>query len=378
MTRARRLAVVAAGTVLAGWAATRAVPAHAYSCIATNCAPHCDSPVPYALGRGSDDLGDSESERQVRAAMEAWANVPCTSLRVEYRGRTQEAPSRGNAVVAWNETSWSFGSGVIGVTTSVSGGRCLRASMQLNGVNYTWVTGPPRMGRQVNTFSIVAHEGGHYLGLGHTSAQGALMAASYAGGVIPIGPDDQRGICRIYAGGDGGAVDSPDGSAGDMGDAGAPERPLLPPPDAEPVLMPAPDAPDAEGPGGPEPMPGEPEPMPGGAAGPGERCQVNEDCQTNLCVSLGTRAFCTRPCAGDDECDDGYTCADRGDLGLCLPRLAPLTGGGAPAGPGGGGTVTSGCSFASGVGHGGGRRAWLPGAGLLVVMLLRRARARRR
>jgi MYXO-CTERM domain-containing protein len=78
--------------------------------------------------------------------------------------------------------------------------------MAMNGVNFTWTT-DPGSGSRVNAYSITLHEGGHYMGLGHSSDPSATMYFAYSGGVSSLNADDETGICALYPGGGGGAVD---------------------------------------------------------------------------------------------------------------------------------------------------------------------------
>ncbi len=158
-------------------------------------------PVAFELNRAaSDNLPFANAEPIVRQAMEDWSRPACTSLRVAYSGPADRRPSSGdrNHTIAWVENNWDMDSSVIGYTPVLFSGRTLiESDMQLNGVDYTWIAGAGR-GNNVNTYSIIAHEGGHFYGLGHSSVRSAIMAPSYSGGIGTIGSDDQQGICALY------------------------------------------------------------------------------------------------------------------------------------------------------------------------------------
>lgn len=163
--------------------------------------------VPYAMNNaGSADLGATTSETEVQRAMGDWTRVSCTSLRSTYGGSTGTRPSGGDgqSVIGWIESGWRYDGSAIGVTgpawtTGGSGPTIREADMELNGVNYRWITGSGR-GSDVNTYSIVLHEGGHYYGLGHSSVSSATMYFAYSGGIDSLGPDDTNGICALYPG----------------------------------------------------------------------------------------------------------------------------------------------------------------------------------
>lgn len=165
--------------------------------------------VPYQMNdQGSGDLGVSTSESVVQQAFGDWTAVSCTSLTASYGGQTSTRPSTGDgrAMVGWVESGWRYDTSAIGVTqpqwtsrTTMGHPTIVEADMELNGVNYTWITGSGR-GTMVNAYSIVLHEGGHYYGLGHSSSPSATMYYAYSGGIASLSSDDQTGICTLYPG----------------------------------------------------------------------------------------------------------------------------------------------------------------------------------
>lgn len=173
--------------------------------------PVWSGPVPYAIhNAGSADLGGfAATEAIVRAGMEDWTRLECTSLTVTYSGPTSAQPfGSARAVIGWLEGSWPAESSAIGVTRSAfdGGGNLLDANMALNGVHFTWTT-DPGSGSRVNAYSIILHEGGHYYGLGHSESGSAAMFYAYSGGVSMITSDDRTGICTLYPGMGGGVTD---------------------------------------------------------------------------------------------------------------------------------------------------------------------------
>ncbi|MBX3270023.1 MAG: matrixin family metalloprotease [Sandaracinaceae bacterium] len=171
----------------------------------TSTSPVWSGAVPYYLNNdGSPDLGGfSGTEPHVRQGMDDWTRVSCTSLTTSYRGGTSRRPGsyEGTSTIGWTESGWRHGSGAIGVTGPSWRGRTIvEADMDMNGVNYTWITGSGR-GGNVNAYSIILHEGGHYYGLGHSEDRTAAMYYAYQGGISRLGTDDQNGICALYPGG---------------------------------------------------------------------------------------------------------------------------------------------------------------------------------
>jgi len=161
------------------------------------------SPAEYALrSPGSADLGEGTTATELQRGMDDWSRVDCSGLRTSYQGTTSTGTASfdGNSVVDWIESGWRSSSVAIGVTTPQWSGRCInQADMEMNGVNYTWITGAGR-GGNVNAYSIILHEGGHFMGLGHSSDRSATMYGSYGGGVDSITADDRAGICTLYPG----------------------------------------------------------------------------------------------------------------------------------------------------------------------------------
>ncbi len=161
-------------------------------------------PVPYALNSaGSVNLGGfAATEPEVNRAMDDWTRVSCTDLTNHYEGASSAVPGTydGISVIGWLESSWPHTASAIGMTGPRWGTNITEADMELNGVNFTWTTGPGSASN-VNTYSIVLHEGGHYYGLGHSTVPGSAMWPSYSGGVVGLGPDDEMGICALYGAG---------------------------------------------------------------------------------------------------------------------------------------------------------------------------------
>ena len=174
----------------------------------TSSNPRWTGTVPYALHEaGSADLGGFEATQAVvREGFEDWTRVTCSGLTTNYQGATA-APLETRNTIAWAESSWPYDPNAIGVTTPrFSTTEVVDAAMLMNGVNFTWTTGAGS-GTQVNAYSIITHESGHYLGLGHSSDSNSMMYFAYSGGVSAINGDDENGICTLYPGGGGGATD---------------------------------------------------------------------------------------------------------------------------------------------------------------------------
>lgn len=106
----------------------------------------------------------------------------------------------GHSALFFIETSWPFGEEVIALT-SVSyevGGRTVDADISFNGVDYTWSVSDSSV--RTDFQSIVLHELGHLLGLGHSQEPGAVMALDYVDGdlVRDLSDDDGLGLAQVY------------------------------------------------------------------------------------------------------------------------------------------------------------------------------------
>jgi hypothetical protein len=270
-------------------------------------------PVPYALNEaGSDNLPIGTLEPIVRQGFDDWTRVSScsTSLTTRYNGRTaaraNASGADGQSIVSWVESGWRHGSGAIGVTSPKWSRNITEADMEMNGVNYTWIEGAGS-GNRVNTYSIVAHEAGHYFGLGHSSDARAIMYYAYSGGVGAINADDSTGICTLYPG------------------SGAP------PPDCTTAGCPAGQRCDSAT-GMCVTVTGD-----GGVCSP---CRTRTDCSAGYCLGYPDGgSYCGRTCTSGAQCDRaaGEVCADLGGIGQCI-RLV----GGSPSCAGA--STPSGCS----------------------------------
>jgi len=255
--------------------------------------PTWDRAAPYVIhSAGSEDLGPSVTEAEVRRGMDDWTEPSCSGLSTAYGGTTSMRPGtyEGESVIGWVESSWRHSSSAIGVTgTRYTSSTIVEADMEMNGRDFVWTT-DPGSGNRVNVYSIALHEGGHYMGLGHSSTSSAAMYYAYSGGVSVLGSDDEAGICALYPGGGGAPTDCTitgcptgqtcvDGRCVDDGE---------PPPDPDP----------------------DPDPPPAGGdlCAP---CSTHSGCggADDYCLSYPDgNGYCGRACAGDGDCASGDRC----------------------------------------------------------------------
>lgn len=157
------------------------------------------------------------AEASVRRAFAAWTNVDCNgakpSLRVDVSGRvscdlSEYSSERRNAnIVMFRENEWPYAGaedalGLTRVRFDLDNltGELWDADIEVNAVSEPLSPDNPEPD-EVDLDSLLTHEAGHVLGLGHTLDVGATMMAGYTPGSVALrtpDTDDVTGICAIY------------------------------------------------------------------------------------------------------------------------------------------------------------------------------------
>ena len=125
-------------------------------------------PLPFLINQnGSDDFIAGEEFTATRAGLATWEAVEeCYAFYEDLGTTTLTATNRDyHNVISWTESGWSYGSGVIGVTTIwLISGIIVETDAEYNGQNYTFCVGS--VAGQVDVQNVVTHETGHgYIGL---------------------------------------------------------------------------------------------------------------------------------------------------------------------------------------------------------------------
>lgn len=192
----------------------------ARGCIQEGNLLYYDSPcLSFAVAAGSGDvlgLDDERFEELVQEAFERWQSVDCGAgseprLQVQSAGvvETTEPVYCGlpelNLSVWFLQTQWpnEYESNALGYTTSTyakDDAEVFDADVEINVQKLVddGLTGP---NVEDVLLSIITHEAGHFLGLGHSDDPGSVMAASYSPRDLlsrPLTQDDVDGICAIY------------------------------------------------------------------------------------------------------------------------------------------------------------------------------------
>ncbi|MGE3166245.1 MAG: IPT/TIG domain-containing protein [Planctomycetota bacterium] len=143
----------------------------------------------------------------IRCAASAWRNQGTTNFNFNYLGQTvtttvntgdnnnavfYTAQNSGDAAAA--TTFYSFvGSNFVGFDMVFWGANSFQT--------FTWNGVGDSVGNQTDIIGIGVHEFGHALGLGHTTANGATMEASFSGTGMPLRTlhtDDIAGVQSLY------------------------------------------------------------------------------------------------------------------------------------------------------------------------------------
>ena len=292
------------------------------------CLTWCGSDIPVRIGATSTDIGDEASVAEVLRAFSSWQNLSCADIPLKYLGRTNTVPRSGNGVVGWIDENWGFSPAAIGVTTNAHDGKCLRSSMQLNAVDFEWTLGAPTKRGQVDAYSVLAHEAGHYFGLGHSEDPGSIMVPRYHQAVMELNDDDRDGLCGLYPAREQ-RCEQPCTDGTVCIEGRCVERTVVG--NLTSSTRSVADVPEGSTPGLAASMddglstgePGAPvEVSPDGQMG--LSCEDNEACDTGLCVEFtGRSPICSASCSREEPCSEGFWCGDFGGMSLCVPGGGP-------------------------------------------------------
>jgi MYXO-CTERM domain-containing protein len=177
-------------------------------------------PVKYYINEGTFPPGIADTaKQQLEAGFGVWSAPDCSAFTTQNMGNLPNgtwSSSDGKNVLLWVDT-WPAELGdvnsVIGVTLPIwmgdkEGHEFIDdADIVFNNVGFCWYNYDPQNPAEkcsgaepVDALSIVVHEQGHFLGLGHTDVKNSTMWPSYLGGGMQgtIEQDDIDGVCALY------------------------------------------------------------------------------------------------------------------------------------------------------------------------------------
>lgn len=231
----RRAAWLALSALIAAGSATRPREAAAFcltsacgdAVAGTQCVPSaegdCGEPLRwrtrctgFAIQEdGSRRVSANQLGDLVEAAFDAWTSVDCEDGRppgivVQDLGRVacdelEYNANAGNAnVVVFRDERWPHRSSShnVALTTTTfdpDTGELFDADIELNSADFELTTGDEEVVFDLE--SVLVHEVGHFLGIGHTDVADATMLPSYVQGdthLRSLEPDDVAAICALY------------------------------------------------------------------------------------------------------------------------------------------------------------------------------------
>jgi hypothetical protein len=251
--------------------------------------PNTSFPVSFVV---SGPMPDAAYSAEVEVALRAWAEVPCTAVRLQYAGGSSVAAADdGVNAIYFHGTSWPAELDPLAIAQAVvsldGNGDIHDVDIHMNLADYRFSLDGASGTEDFR--SVITHELGHALGLPHSTDSRATMSIAGSGTRWrSLETADRDAICALYPGtglprcGDPGGASCPAGLAcvaSICQRAGTPSD----------VCSPCERRPDA-------------------CEGAGDEAR---------CIDLGSGRVCGRACSIDADCGAGFACrktTESGDL----------------------------------------------------------------
>jgi hypothetical protein len=158
---------------------------------------------PYLVNVNTTDVPSDQALQAVQAAADTWTNVDGADFEFVYGGTTTATdasnPPNGKNEVLWKNEGHTGVLGTAWFWYRSSTKEIFEADMVINDY-YNWDTSGAPTGEEFDLQSVVLHEFGHFLHLGHDDNPDAVMYPAIAPGVVArtLHTNDIAGIQHIY------------------------------------------------------------------------------------------------------------------------------------------------------------------------------------
>jgi hypothetical protein len=157
-------------------------------------------PIPYRINTQSAGLSSADAVAALRAGLQEWQDDPFSDIEFSYEGTTSASPSNyndGSNTIGWVDTPNSADQFLAQAVWVSASGNTLAFDVRFNR-DYSWSWGREPGRFDVETVNL--HEGGHVIGLGHTTASTAeVMYPSISSNTTKgLGTGDLSGAASLY------------------------------------------------------------------------------------------------------------------------------------------------------------------------------------
>lgn len=167
--------------------------------------PSAKLPIAFTLALPEPRDLNGEALAELDVALRSWGRVGCTAWRGVVAGRAAVTGANdGVNAIIWHDDVWPAalvrGAAAQTVVSTDASGRVVDTDIHLNGVDFKWSLDGANGTNDAR--SILTHELGHALGLGHSTDPSATMSAAYPGRISwrSLEQDDKDGVCALYPG----------------------------------------------------------------------------------------------------------------------------------------------------------------------------------